>query len=91
MARDETDKLVHVTRDIVGVLRAAAMPEVAVPFSFRRATARAVHPADMIAIYAGDRQGRPVRFDASWALCMGLMIISFWHLPRTLPLPPNSG
>jgi len=27
------------------------MPEVAVPFSFRRATARAVHPADLIAIY----------------------------------------
>ena len=50
-AADETDKLVHVTRGIVGVFRATAMPEVAVPFSFRRATARAVHPADLIAIY----------------------------------------
>src|SRR5258707_5938395 len=38
-AADETDKLVHVTRGIVGVFRATAMPEVAVPFSFRRAPA----------------------------------------------------
>src|SRR3982074_348466 len=40
-----TGKLVDVTRSIGGVLRATAMPEIAVPFPLRCATAGTVHPA----------------------------------------------
>jgi CheY-like chemotaxis protein len=48
---------------------------------------------------AGARQRLPVRFDltlqrgASWALCMGLMVISIWYLlpPPLDPALPRSG
>jgi hypothetical protein len=47
----ETGKLVNIARRAYSFLRATAMPEIAVPFPFRCATARTVHPADAIAIY----------------------------------------
>jgi hypothetical protein len=46
-----TGKLVDVTRSIGGVLRATAMPEIAVPFPLRCATAGTVHPAYTIALH----------------------------------------
>ena len=67
---------------------ARAVPIVSIQLTGRRATAGSMHPAYAIAIYrSGDRQRKPVCFDlalqrgASWALCMGLMLISFWYLP----------
>ena len=50
-AAPETGKLVDVTRGVNGFFRATTMPEIAVPFPLRRATAGTVHPADLIAIY----------------------------------------
>jgi len=63
------EQLPHVASGRGGVLRATAMPEIAVPFSLRCATAGAVHPADAKAIYrwrsAGQALLTPTR---TWAV-----------------------
>src|SRR6476619_1484744 len=81
-------KLMYLTAWIASFVR---VPIIAILLAGRRDRAPCIRQT-LQPRTAGARHGFPVRFDlalqrgAPWALCMGLMVISFWYLP---PPPPD--